>query len=304
MLMKYAIITGPTASGKSMMAIEIAPSLNAEIVSADSMMVYRGMDIGTAKPDIKIREKIPHHLIDILEPDKTFDAGTFSKMAMDCIISITKKGCTPLVVGGTGLYLRALTRGLIKTPPRNEKLRESLTEIAKEKGIDSLYEKLLSVDPESASKISKNDLVRIIRAIEIYESTGIPASLLRKSHGFNRKKGEYLYLVIDIPSEELKKRIRSRAEWMIKNGLIEEVETLLKKGYNEETKGMKGLGYRHVLKLLRGEITIKELPDEIYKDTWHFARHQINWFKSERDAIFTKPDNEFIRKKIEEFFSR
>ncbi len=301
---RYVIIAGPTASGKTDLAMQLSQSFAVEIVSADSMMVYRGMDIGTAKPNPRQRKVVPHHLIDILDPDEHYDAATFSLMASDCIARINASGRLPLVVGGTGLYLRALERGLVVAPPRNETLRRHLSDLAAEKGKEFLYRRLIEVDPDSAAKISSTDLVRIIRALEIFHGTGTRASRLREAHGFRTKTAYSLYLVLDMPGSELRERIRRRAQWMIENGLVEEVRKLLAMGYGRNLKPMRALGYRHAIKFLDGRSDEQKLLDEMDKDTWRFARRQIRWFRSEADAIFVPRDLGKVRQCVDEFLSQ
>ena len=295
------IIAGPTASGKSDSAVELAVLLGAEIISADSMMVYRHMDIGTAKPDEKARAGVPHHLIDIRNPDQQFDAAVFRKLADEKITELSRRGRLALVVGGTGLYLRALERGLVETPARDEALRNELTGRADREGSETLYRELMSVDPGAAEKISSNDLVRIIRALEIYHTTGTAASELRDSHGFRDRSRNCLYLVLDVPREKLRKRIRTRAMAMVEAGLVEEVIKLQAMGYNSDLKPMKALNYRHACSYLSGAIDLQQLHWQMERDTWHFARRQMNWFKSEPEAQFVPNDLEIIKNRISRF---
>lgn len=300
---RHVIIAGPTASGKTELALQLAGELNAEIISADSMMVYRFMDIGTAKPDAEQRTKIPHHLIDILKPDEHYDAALFRKMALEKTAEISGRGRSIFIVGGTGLYLRALERGLVSAPARNRKLRDELHALADDKGLDHLYGRLLKIDPDAEEKITPKDRVRIIRALEIYHGTGIPATKLRKAHGFKDSGANSLFLILDIPREKLRDRIRERARWMISNGLIEEVETLKGKGYNSSLKAMQALNYRHAWQFISGTIDLHEMLWKMEKDTWHFARRQMNWFRSETEVEFVEPNIDNIKNRIEKFLN-
>ncbi|MFH1438812.1 MAG: tRNA (adenosine(37)-N6)-dimethylallyltransferase MiaA [Pseudomonadota bacterium] len=301
---RFIIIAGPTASGKSDCAIALAGHLGAEIISADSMMVYRHMDIGTAKPDIKARTAVPHHLIDIRNPDQHFDAAMFREHAESAIMEISQRRRPVLVVGGTGLYLRALERGLVEAPPRDEALRKELSGRADREGSEALYRELASVDPGAAEKISPNDLVRIIRALEIYRATGTAASELRKSHGFSGRSRKSLYLVLDGAREKLRQRIRARVVAMVEAGLVEEVVKIQAMGYGSDLKPMKALNYRHACSYLSGAIDLQQLHWEMERDTWHFARRQMNWFKSEPEVQFVPNDLDELMRRITLFLER
>jgi tRNA dimethylallyltransferase len=300
----HVILAGPTASGKTALALRLAEDFDAEIISADSMMVYRHMDIGTAKPDRETLARIPHHLVDILNPDEHYDAALFSRMASSTLADIRSRGRRAIVAGGTGLYLRALEKGLVQAPPRDPQLRRELESAADEKGTGWLFAQLMKVDPEAGEKISPHDRVRIIRALEIYRGTGVPATVLRRSHGFRRPGTGALFLVLDVPRETLRKSIALRAVRMVESGLIEETEKLKVMGYNESLKPMKALNYRHACRYLEGTLDRQGLLSAMETDTWHFARRQINWFKSEKDVEFIPAEYGCVRARLASTFDR
>ena len=298
----YVILAGPTASGKTALALMLAEDFGAEIVSADSMMVYRHMDIGTAKPDRETLARIPHHLVDIMNPDEHCDAALFCRMAASALAGIRSRGRRAIVAGGTGLYLRALEKGLVEAPPRDPQLRRELEAAADEKGTAWLFAQLMKVDPDAVEKIKPNDRVRIIRALEIYRGTGVPASVLRRSHGFRRPGTGALFLVLDVPRDTLRTSIARRAARMVDSGLIEETEKLKVMGYKENLKPMKALNYRHACRYLDGSLDRQGLLSAMETDTWHFARRQMNWFHSENDAEFIEAEVVTVRARVARYF--
>ncbi len=301
---KVIVISGPTASGKTDLAIELASYFDGEIVNADSMQVYRGMDIGTAKPTVEQRKKIPHYLIDIVDPDEEFNAAIYREMALRAIYDISKRDKSCFVVGGTGLYIRALVGGLFYVPPKDPRLRESLKKEAEKKGLKTLYDMLLRCDPEYAKTIHPNDRVRIIRALEVYHLSGKKMSELIKQHGFKESSLRTLKIFLSIPRKELYKRIDKRCDKMIEAGLIEETRRLLMQGYSPKLKSMQSIGYRHMVKYITGEWTLEEALRYMKRDTRRYAKRQITWFKKEPDMIWISPsEKEVIKKKILEFLS-
>jgi tRNA dimethylallyltransferase len=298
MTVPHVVLAGPTAAGKTDLSIRLAREFHAEIISADSMMVYRRMDIGTAKPGPAERAEVVHHLIDIVDPDEHFDAALFRQAALETMRSLASRGRRAMVVGGTGLYLRALERGLVRAPARNTRLRHELEALADEKGTPYLFGELIKVDPEAGEKISPTDRVRIIRALEIFRGSGVPASALRRRHGFRSGSRSCLFLVLDLPRDRLRERIRQRARLMVEQGLVAETEKLLEMGYTSSLKPMKALNYRHAIRYLEKRIDRQELLWQMERDTWHFARRQLNWFRSEPEVEFIEPDYETMRKRI------
>jgi len=267
------IITGPTATGKTDFSIKLAEEIGGEVISADSMQVYKGLDIGTDKVSKEIREKIPHHLIDVITPDKPFSVADFVKLSDQAIEEIRKKNKYPIVVGGTGFYIKALLYGIPQTPPSDKKLREQLLSQPTEK----LYEKLLKIDPEYAQKIGRNDKKRIVRALEVYEITGKPITSFKPFSSTPRYEflGYFLYRNRD----ELYKRIENRVDSQIKRGLIEETKWLLQ--FGKDTTAFQALGYKEILEYLEGKRPLEEAVQLLKKRTKQFAKRQFTWFKKE-----------------------
>ena len=299
---RVVVIAGPTASGKSEIAYRLAKEFGAEIVNADSVQVYKEINIGAAKPEDKWIKEVPHHLYSFVELTENFTAYNFMEKAREVVEDIFKRGKLPLLVGGTGLYIRAFLHGLFPQPPVDKELREKLKKKEKENpGI--LYRELKKVDPEVAAKLHPSDLVRVTRALEVWYLTGKPMSLLQKEHAFSDTPYDYLGIFLDPPKEMLRKAIERRTEKMIQNGLIDEVRDLLRKGYSEELKPLKSVGYKEVLLFLKGEIvTLEELKRKIVKSTWELARRQRIWFKKEKGFIFVEPDYEKVKGMVKDFY--
>jgi tRNA dimethylallyltransferase len=282
---KVIVITGPTASGKSSLAVELALYLGGEIVNADSMQVYRGMDVGTAKPTIAQRRGIPHHLIDVVNPDEGFDAARYRALAVPQLQDLASRGIPSFVVGGTGLYIKTL-----------------LARLWDEKGAEPLYEELKTLDPESALRIHPHDRVRIVRALEIFHLTHQRPSSLVRRHGFRANAFEALKICMEMDRKELYERINQRSLAMIEGGLVSETEGLLKKGYSPDLKPMKALGYRHVVNFLEGACTLDETIYELQRDTRRYAKRQLTWFGADPEMVWIKPrDIDGIIKKIRAF---
>lgn len=288
---KIVVILGPTASGKSLAAIELAKIFNAEIVSADSMQVYRFMDIGTAKPSRKEKEDIKHHLVDIANPDEEYTAARFKNEASKAIEDIHKRGKNIFIVGGTGLYIKALTKGLFKGAGKNERLRNDLKDISEKKGGYYLYEMLKRVDPVSASKIHPNNEIRVIRALEVYYTTSKPLSSFQMEHGFREEPYKTLRIGIAKERKKLYQDIETRVDNMIDAGLIDEVKRLVDMGYSPELKSMNALGYKEVNDYLNGRLSLDNLLKEIKKNTKRYAKRQITWFKKETDIKWLDADD-------------
>ncbi len=302
---KIIVISGPTASGKTELSIELAKLFNGEIINADSMQVYRRMDIGTAKPTVEQRKEVPHHLIDIVDPDEEFNAALYRKMALPVIHRLHREGKTCFVVGGTGLYIRALLGGLFYVPEANIELRKSLRKEAEEKGIHTLYERLMKYDPEYAKKIHPGDRVRIIRALEVYLLSGKRMSELIKEHGFRENRLDALKIFLDIPRKELYERINKRCVRMMEAGLVEETRRLLMKGYSPDLKPMQSIGYRHVVNYIKGIWGLDETIRRMQRDTRRYAKRQITWFRKETDMLWISPSKkDLIKEKISRFLEK
>lgn len=276
---RLIVIVGPTASGKSQVAMDIASEINAEIVSADSMQIYRYMDIGTGKPSPEDRERIPHHLIDIIFPDETFSAANFKEKARGIIDELRETGKNILIVGGTGLYIKALLHGLFPSPKADESLRQELRKKAKRLGRTSLWHELKAVDPISASKLHPNDLLRIIRALEIYRQTGIPLSRWQEKHAFGDCPYEVLKIGLMREREDIYLRIENRVDDMIARGFEEEVRSLLNRGYGRHLKSMQALGYKRMVEYVCGERDLGEAVRLIKGETKAYAKRQLTWFR-------------------------
>ncbi len=277
------VIVGPTAVGKTSLSIELAKRMNGEIVSADSCLLYRGMDIGTAKPAQEEMSGIPHHLIDVVDPDETWNLALYQREAYKVIDSIHLRGKLPFLVGGTGQYIRSIIEGWNIPPQRPDyDLREALNKWVEEIGAEGLYERLKSIDPRAAEKIDCRNLRRTVRALEVIFKTGERFSDLRR-----KQVCRYHPITIGInrPREELYERVDQRIEQMMKDGLVDEVRHLLEKGYAPELSTMSAIGYAEIIQYLRSEISLKEAVTLIKRNTRIFVRRQANWFKPDDPGI-------------------
>ena len=275
------ILLGPTGVGKTDIAIKLAQKLpNIEIISADSMQIYKYMDIGTAKPNKSILKTIKHHMIDIVDPAEKFDVIQYSKLATKIILYVFKSGKIPILMGGSGLYISSIINPLFTGPAKNIEYREILEEEAKIHGKKYLYDKLSKIDPVSASKIKPNDLRRIIRALEVFKSTGKTISYLQKKSSNSNAKINYQIIGFKRNRENLYQRINLRVDKMIKDGFIEEVKMLRDMGYKEDLNSMQGLGYKQINKHLNGVYTKEEAIDLIKIETRHYAKRQMTWFNN------------------------
>ena len=274
-------IVGPTAIGKSRIGIEIAKVLHTEILTADSCQVYRGMDIGTDKPTLPERQGVPHRLIDLVAPDQSFNVGDFRRHALQEISRLHNESLLPLVVGGTGLYIRGLLRGLCPGPPANWPLRKALTQEATERGWPFLHEKLQQVDPDLARRLHPNDQPKVLRALEVYQTLGIPFSQVQQQHQFQETPYPFLLIGLTMERQTLYHRIETRVEWEIEKGLVKETQQLMQQGYSRNFGSMKGLGYRQFSGYLAGEYSYDEAVRLLKRDTRHFAKRQMTWFRKE-----------------------
>lgn len=276
---KVIVICGPTASGKTKLSIEIAKKINGEIVSADSMQIYKDMTIGTAKPTPEEMQGIKHYLIDFVLPNQRYSVADYNKDALKAIDEIIKKGKTPIVVGGTGLYVNSLIYGIEYSDIEVDiEYREKLEKIAESEGIERLYEMAKEIDPEAIKNISKNDQKRICRILEIYHTTGKNKTEQEKESRKNGPKYQYLLYGITMDREKLYDRINKRVDIMINDGLIEEVQNVVKK-YDEFPTAMQGLGYKEVVEYLNGITTKEEMIEKIKMETRRYAKRQLTWFK-------------------------
>ena len=278
-MIKLAAIAGPTAAGKSEIALQVAGRIGGEIISCDSMQVYRGMDIGTAKVDSDMREKVPHHLIDVAASDGEFSVADYQILGREAIAGISSRGQIPLLVGGTGLYYQALVDDYDFVPlPNLKQVRQRLEEGCERSGLVTLYERLMEVDPDYAARISSNDRKRIIRALEVWEITGRAFSATQV-----RFPGKYLLAAagLSLPRPYLYARINQRVDLMLAKGLIEEVERLKAAGITRAHRSMQALGYKQVMAFLDGEVSYNQMAEDIKKATRHYAKRQYTWFKKD-----------------------
>lgn len=302
---KILAILGPTAAGKSELGIQVAKRIGGEIVNADSLQVYKYMDIGTAKPSRADRERVPHHLIDIVDPDAEFNAGAYKRVAQEVIRELHKRGIRIILVGGTYLYVRVLLYGLIEGISADRGIREELRRLKLDFGVSYVYEKLKSLDPEAADRIHPNDYVRIERALEAYYLTGAKMSELQEKHGFRDNKYEVLKIGISEERDILKKRIDERVSRMIEEGLVYEVKRLRDMGFGRDLKPMQSIGYNHINQYIDGEITLDKAIELIKRDTKRLAKRQMTWLRRDKDIYWHRipEDLDRIVYKAEGFYS-
>ncbi len=285
---RLVIITGPTGVGKTAAALALAGKFRAEIVSADSMQVYRYLDIGTAKPTAAERQLVPHHLLDCVDPDEDFHAARFLVLADRVIADRWRRGKNIFVVGGTGLYLRALLGGLLPGPGPDGELREHYRELARRRGREYLYGLLKSRDAAAAQSIAANDTVRIIRALEYLAATGRSITAGQAAHRFGESRYPALRIALGAEREDLFARIERRAEAMIAAGLVEETRAVLDRGYSERLKPLQSLGYKHICRHLRGDCSLDEARELMIRDTRRYAKRQLTWFRKEKELVWLR----------------
>ncbi|MFH1061385.1 MAG: tRNA (adenosine(37)-N6)-dimethylallyltransferase MiaA [Candidatus Omnitrophota bacterium] len=283
-------LVGPTACGKTATAIEIAKKINAEIISADSMQVYKGMDILSAKPTLTEQKEIPHHLIDILEPSEEYSVAIFRQKALNCIEQIISREKIPLIVGGTGMYVKVLTKGLFSDNGKDEQVRKELTQEAKHKGNEYLYERLKQVDPKAADKIHQNDMRRVIRALEVYELSNRTITELKTEIQGLGEKYNFKIFGIDRDRRELYQRIDQRVEQMFEAGFLDEVKTLLSNELSHTAR--QALGIKQIREYLDDKCTLDFAREIIKRDSRRFAKRQLTWFRQEKDIIWIQANNE------------
>ncbi len=281
------ILTGPTAVGKTALSIALAKAIGGEIISADSMQVYRRMDIGSAKITQEEMDGVPHHLIDVLEPEQEFNVVVFQKLAKQAAEEIYSRGHIPIVAGGTGFYIQALVYDIDFTEnDEDTALRHSLEEQARRDGPEALFERLRAVDPESCESIHAHNIKRVIRAIEFYEKTGKKISDHNREQRQNTSPYNVAYFVLSDNRERIYERINARTDQMMAQGLEEEVRALWESGCRRDMVSMQGLGYKEMLAYLEGEISLDEAVYLIKRDTRHFAKRQLTWFRREKEVIW------------------
>lgn len=282
---KIIVIVGPTAVGKTYVSIELAKKLDTEIISADSMQIYKGMDVGTAKVKTEEMQGIQHHMIDLIDPDENYSVSDFKAEAEKNIDSMLSRGKIPVIVGGSGLYVNSLIYDLdFSSAKSDDKLRDYYTYYHKEHGEDALYEKLKKIDPESAEKIHKNNVKRVIRALEVYDLTGRKFSETNTDIRKKSSKYDFILIGLSMDRKTLYERINQRVDKMIDNGLVDEVKSLLDKGFEKNLISMQAIGYKEIIEFLEGKITFEEAVNNLKQNTRHFAKRQFTWFLKDENV--------------------
>ena len=289
---KIIVLVGPTAVGKTYVSVELAKKLGTEIISADSMQIYKGMDVGTAKIKEDEKQGIIHHMIDIVSPDEDYSVSEFKYDAEKIIDRLSEEGKIPIIVGGSGLYVNSIIYDLdFGNAKSNEKLREYYTYYYKEHGEDALYDKLLKIDPEAAGKIHKNNVKRVIRALEVYDITGLKFSDINTDIRKESNKYDCILLGLSMERKILYERINKRVDEMLSAGLLEEVKTLMDKGYKKNLVSMRGIGYKEIIDHLEGIIGYEDAAAILKRNTRRFAKRQYTWFLKDRNVKWFSMDN-------------
>ncbi len=287
---RVGFIVGPTGAGKTSLAIDLAERLDAEIVNADSRQVYRGMTIGTAKPSDEERRRVPHHLLDIRSPAKPLDVAEFAKLARAAISDIAARGRRVLVVGGSGLYLRALRGGIFRGPAASPEIRSRIEQAARTHGVPYLHDRLREIDPEAARRIGVNDLYRITRALEVFELTGEPISAHQARHAFSSREYETLTVGIRLERAELYEAIDRRFDEMIAAGLVDEVRALIEAGFRADRPPLASIGYKQIAAYLAGEMPLAQAIALAKQESRRFAKRQMTWFRADREIVWLDRD--------------
>ncbi len=284
-------VIGPTASGKTEIGLKLAQRTGGEIISVDSMQIYRWMDIGTAKPTPEMRTSVPHHLIDILNPNQDYNSGKFASDADDIIQTLHSQGKPAILVGGTGLYFRALVHGIIPVPTISDSIKQEIRRMSSEKGTVYCHEKLSQLDSESAEKLHPNDISRISRALEVVMETGKSIQGFQQQHQFQQKRYDVLYLGANWSRDVLYDRINSRVYQMVNDGLIEEVKTLKKMGYQSDLPSLNSIGYKQAFAHINGKLSLEEMRADIQQKSRHYAKKQITWYRKDQSIQWLDKNN-------------
>jgi tRNA dimethylallyltransferase len=276
------VIVGATGVGKTEIAVEVAERLGTEIVSADSRQLYRGLDVGAAKPTAEQRRRAPHRLVDVLDPDEYYNVAMYERDALRAIDDLHAEGKTPIVVGGSGLYVQAVVEGMFDAPDADPEYRAELERVRREEGAERAHEMLAEVDPASASEIPPGNFKRVVRALEVYRATGTSVRELRAAY---RREDDYAFRKFGLTADraELYRRVERRADEMLRSGMIEETERALRAGYDPSANALNALGYPHVIARLRGEISLERAAELMKRDTRRFVKRQTTWFKRDKE---------------------
>ncbi len=298
-------VVGPTAAGKTEIGITLAKETNGEVISVDSMQIYRGMDIGTAKPSPEMLSAVPHHLINILNPDQVYNAGMFAEDADRVIGELHRSGKTPVLVGGTGLYFRALINGIIDVPEISEEIRSRVRSLVSEQGVLECYRQLNELDPKSAELLHPNDVSRVSRALEVFWETGSSIKDFQEDHKFRQQRYDVYYVGVHWPREILYERINNRVHIMVEQGLIAETKDLLEMGYDENLPSMNSIGYKQSVAFLKGDISEEEMIADIQQKSRHYAKKQLTWYKKDTNVHWLKDNHLYNEdlKQIKQFLN-
>ena len=286
---KIIIICGPTGIGKTAVAVDLAQHFNGQIIGADSMQVYKYMDIGTAKPSAEEQIRVIHHMIDLVAPDETFDAAQYARMARAKIFELNEQNIIPFVVGGTGLYIKALLHGLFNAELSDPDVRRRLKEEAAVHGSEYLHARLGRLDPETAQRLHARDTYRILRALEVVETTGKPISRYHQEHGFLEQPFRTLKIGLNMDRADLYEGINARVDAMISAGFVNEVRNLLARGYSSDLKSMQSIGYRHMVDYIEGRLLWEECARTLKRDHRRYAKRQLTWFGADPEIIWKEP---------------
>ncbi len=300
---RVLVILGPTCVGKTQVSLKLADMLKGEIVSFDSRQVYKFMDVGTAKPTKEQRESIHHHLIDLVSPDEKFTAADYGKEARQIIREIIKRNKQPIAVGGSGLYLKALIKGFFVGPKADENTRKRLEREAQEFGEPQFFNRLKEVDPQAAERIHPNDLVRIIRALEVYELTGKPISIWQREGDYEPFPMQFVKIGLNLERKKLYRRINLRVDEMISKGFLDEVKKLKEKGLTPKLKALRSVGYQESFAYLEGKLDLQAAIEKIKLNTRHYAKRQLTWFRQDKEIIWLDAEDDNLIQKILKHFS-
>ena len=289
---KIIVLTGPTAVGKTGLSLKLARVFGARIVNADSLQVYRHLDIGTAKPTPAEQAAAVHYLLDVVDPDQDFDAAAYLNLARPLIERLHRRGVPVLVVGGTGLYLRSLVKGLFPGPGGDEAVRDRFKELARREGRQALHRRLAEVDPEAAARLHPHDVFRVVRALEVHELTGRSLSDFHADHALGEAPYQTLFFCLNLPRPELYERIERRTDEMFAAGLVEETAAVLERGFSPDLKPLQAIGYRQAAALLQGKMTEAQARAEVKTQTRRLAKRQLTWFRAQPEAVWVSPGDE------------
>jgi len=283
-LARIIAVIGPTAGGKTEVGLKLARKIGGEIISVDSMQVYRWMDIGTAKPSAQMQAEVPHHLIDILNPDQSYNAGQFAEDADQIIAKLQQQDKHPILLGGTNLYLKSLVHGIISVPEISPAVKQEIQSLIRKKGLPFCYQQLQLLDPQSAQKLHPNDISRISRALAVVMETGRSIQEFQEQHRFKQERYHVLFIGTRWPRDLLYQRINQRAIRMAKSGLVGEAESLLWRGYSSELPSMKSIGYKQAFAFLNNQLNHDEMIADIQQKSRHYAKKQLTWFRNSPDV--------------------